>query len=471
MTKGWWLGAWAWAILSGAAQDPSKLPLPSEADQAQALKLVRDVFKDEYARKTPADRLALARKLLDQARGAKNDPAALFILLREARELAVQGGDLQTAWKAVDELAARFAVDAASLRQSVLATAAKAAKTPEEFAALARSYARLGDDAAASDDYDSAGKAYDLASSSARKGKDVALISRIDLKAKRNAGLKDKCDRAKKAAETLLENPADPAANLTVGRFECLVRGRWKEGLVYLSKGADEALRLQAAKDLADPADPPEQLAVGDGWWDLAEKEQGVEREQLRERCYFWYQRGSRAMSGGLQKVKVEKRMAVILAERTAEGPWIVLSDPALFDAPGMPGEPIVLERKGVNLKSLPPGVFDGLSVRIVTLSSNGSPNVQHAPLKEMVCLDTDDKSIAIQHYSGTGWKVGPKAPLPAGTEYLVTLLLEDGKIMVTVNGAEVLKAKSDTDRLLPIRLAIPNGKASFSEIRIRKKE
>jgi hypothetical protein len=47
-------------VLAAALQD-SRLPIPSAESQKESEKLIRETFKDEYAKKTPADRLTLAR--------------------------------------------------------------------------------------------------------------------------------------------------------------------------------------------------------------------------------------------------------------------------------------------------------------------------------------------------------------------------------------------------------------------------
>jgi hypothetical protein len=52
-----------------------------------------------YAKKTAADRVALARKLLAAGPGNLDDPASRYVLLREAREVAAQAGDLSTVIK------------------------------------------------------------------------------------------------------------------------------------------------------------------------------------------------------------------------------------------------------------------------------------------------------------------------------------------------------------------------------------
>jgi hypothetical protein len=69
-------------------------PVPDAAKQRDAEKVIRDLFKEEYAKKAPADRQALMRALLDNASRSGEDLPSLWVLLREAQDIAVQLGDV-----------------------------------------------------------------------------------------------------------------------------------------------------------------------------------------------------------------------------------------------------------------------------------------------------------------------------------------------------------------------------------------
>src|SRR3989442_1034688 len=93
-----------WLVGSVAGADKEREAVPSADAQAKAEKLIKDLFKADYARFRPADRLALSTKLLQQAVETKDDPAARYVLLQEASRLAARAGALQQALKAVQEL-------------------------------------------------------------------------------------------------------------------------------------------------------------------------------------------------------------------------------------------------------------------------------------------------------------------------------------------------------------------------------
>ena len=75
-----------------AAQQPSgKLPVPDAAAQQKAVELIREVYKEDYDKaRTPAEKVALAEKMVRQAGQSNTDAAGRYVLLRTARDVAVQ---------------------------------------------------------------------------------------------------------------------------------------------------------------------------------------------------------------------------------------------------------------------------------------------------------------------------------------------------------------------------------------------
>jgi len=58
-----------------------------------------------------------------------------------------------------------------------------------------------------------------------------------------------------------------------MGQFLCFVKASWDLGLRFLIKGSDAGLKALAEKELSIAANPAEQTAVADGWYELADKE------------------------------------------------------------------------------------------------------------------------------------------------------------------------------------------------------
>src|SRR5207237_9219993 len=96
-------------------------------------------------------------------------------------------------------------------------------------------------------------------------------------------------------------------ANLARGKFLCLRRGQWDQGLPLVVKGTDERWRSAARQDQAGPTEPEACRAVGDAWWQIAEEERGRNRTVLRRRASDWYDKGLADLSGAPLWQLVEK--------------------------------------------------------------------------------------------------------------------------------------------------------------------
>ena len=107
------------------------------------------------------------------------------------------------------------------------------------------------------------------------------------------------------------DRPRRPAACLTVGRWYCFHQDDWDEGLKFLAKGGDDALKSLAAEELASkPAKAKDKVARGDAWWESAKKATGKVKAAMRRRAGHWYQEALPDLESGLGKTRVEKRLA-----------------------------------------------------------------------------------------------------------------------------------------------------------------
>jgi hypothetical protein len=287
---------------------PVKSPLPDSASCAEAERLVREIFKDDYARKSAADRAALGKKLLVQGKSTQDNGPEAFALLKQAREEAAQGGDAITMLAAISELARRFEVNESELKGTSLALLAKAAKSPEEHEAVARAYIQLTDEEMARGNYDQADRAIASGGPAAKKSKLIPLVAKFEAREKECARFRSRSENYRKAMETLVGRPGDAEAHFIVGMQLCLTGKDWPGGLAHLSQGSDSEVRKLALRDLGAPSDPAEQLAIADGWWDLAEKQEGQARLSLQRRAWTWYERALPGLSG-FNKTKAERRL------------------------------------------------------------------------------------------------------------------------------------------------------------------
>ncbi|MGD0094825.1 MAG: formylglycine-generating enzyme family protein [Planctomycetota bacterium] len=235
---------------TAAEAEDARQPVPDAAKQKEAEKLIKEVFKAEYAQTKPGDKAVLARKLSQQGDETKDDPAARYVAWKEASTLAVQGGDMDTALAVLDKIAAAFAVDVAPMKRTALTTLASSTRDPE----LSRTIGGL---------------------------------------------------------RTLLDAPDDPAANLLAGKYLCFTKNDWEKGLPLLVKGADAGLKVLAWKELAQPDEGAAQMALADSWWDMAEKESAKpQKAAMRDRAKSWYEKALPSLTG-LTKIKAERRISV----------------------------------------------------------------------------------------------------------------------------------------------------------------
>ncbi|HEV3006510.1 MAG TPA: NPCBM/NEW2 domain-containing protein [Pirellulales bacterium] len=289
-----------------------KSPVPSGDTLDQAKRSFEEKFADDLqAAKAPDLRLSVARKILQAANEAGAGSAERYALLDQARELAASVGSSKVAFDAIDDLAQEFEIDELDLR---LATLDEAAKAPFSQAAKREQFdsaRELIEDCVDDDHFPEALRAATLAQAAARPLKDTALTRQIaeqkkdlDKLAKAFAQIKDDLER-------LAADANDPAANLAVGKFYCLVKDDWERGLPHLAAGGDVSLKDLAQRELAKPNGAFDQKSLGDAWWDLSRKERGPLKPALAGRAGFWYRRALPLLTG-IEKEAVEKRLKEI---------------------------------------------------------------------------------------------------------------------------------------------------------------
>lgn len=303
------LGLAAGRVGRSAAQAVNKLPEPHEVVQKDAEKRIKEAFKAEYAARKPAEKRALAKKLIETARESRSDAGMSFVLLREARDIAAESGDASLSVLAIDEMAGRFAVAAIEMKIASLETCGKKAEALADQEALVRESLPLIDAALDRSDLAGGKRLVEAAKGAARKAQNPWLAfhveEREDLIARLDASRKE----VAQASAKLKEAPSDPEANRMLGELLCFQLGRWKAGLPHLAKADDVGLRRIAGLELDQPGLAERQAALGAEWWAFAE---GVPRRQLkepcRERAFHWYEMALPGLSG-ISRVEIEKRL------------------------------------------------------------------------------------------------------------------------------------------------------------------
>ena len=423
------------------SQEPkARLPVPDQPTQKEALGLVGEVDTGDYeAAKTPEAKQALAQKLL-QAAAETTEAANRYVLLKVARDVAARAADVDLAFEAADAMAAAYQVEAPGMKSEILETALRAAGTPEQQRAVVGGALALVDQAAAGDDYEAATRLGRFALSAARRTRDPKLLNRVMVRNREVEKAGRMHRKVKIALESLERNPGDPEANLTVGRYLCLVKGEWEKGLAMLALGSDDELKALAVKELEGASEPAAQAALGDGWWDLAQKEEGPGKARFEERARHWYGKALPALKG-LVKAKVEKRLepsgpGVAKVERTEKH---YLSPENLKNVAFLMRSKTSWKNDARNLVDVQkvPGAF-----RVAWRSLGGhdwkmllfaNEDVTARKLVAVITIQQGECYVALR--SKTLGTVGPAAKLPPGQRRVVELWIEKGVARAAVDG------------------------------------
>jgi len=304
---------------SSPSTKSSMLPeAPGASEQADALKLIRSLYPDEFAAHSANDRRAFARKLLKQGLETQDQPAARYVLLRQAADIASSAGDAPTAMHAIDALAGSFSIDAIGAKADALQTSSRSATSSQAFESITRCGFSTIDQAISADQYEAAQRVQAIAENAATRSKNLELINLSRDRQKELTVLHSQFDRSKSALAAVHAGSDDGATNLAAGRFLCFVKCDWEAGLPLLSRGADENLQNLAEQDLANPPDAKSQAHVGDGWWEQAEKEPSILRPHVQSRAEKWYRKSLPNLTG-LTKDAVQHRINELDANRMRE--------------------------------------------------------------------------------------------------------------------------------------------------------
>lgn len=171
--------ALAYAPEGKAAPSAPRLPIPSDGGElSQARQWIESRFPTAYTGTASIPVKAdAAQKMLATARDAAlNDEAVRYALLREVVRLAVESGEAKLAWQAVEDLAARYAVDVSQERRTV-AEGLSQSRVPESLhQRIASELLEAAQAALTAGDREAAQAAASGAVISARKARNAGLL-------------------------------------------------------------------------------------------------------------------------------------------------------------------------------------------------------------------------------------------------------------------------------------------------------
>ncbi len=311
------------AIEKSRAEKPmelAKVAVPDEAALAKARDELKATYGDvEQKGKKPEEKLKLAQELVSVA-ASEQGPALRYVLLDAARKLAVEGQDIRAAMAAAGMIEEGFQGDGLEIQLQTLKLAAAATLPTGTWESAAELAGELATSAAEKGRFEVADSASQLAVDYAARSKSADLKKTIkQLRDKVAAQLKE-WEAVKAAEQTLAASPEDAAANLAVGKWNCLHLGDWEKGIPQLAKGGNGKLAAAAVAEKEDKL-----LPAADAWSAAADSLSGAEKLAAQRHALELYQEASEKLSG-LEQLKAAKRvgeLTEVLAQSAGESPSI----------------------------------------------------------------------------------------------------------------------------------------------------
>jgi hypothetical protein len=275
--------------------------------------MVRGLHRDEYeAAKSADEKHVLASRLLQLARETTDDATARFVLLEEAQGIAAEAGDGQTAFQAIDEMAATFQIDPLPRKASALAKFARLARLSVQHFAIMQQAWDLLSRAIAQDDYATAAVLGETALAAVEKSHAGWLLKDFRARTHQVRKLAARYAELDASRTRLQADPQDAEANLALGRFYCLMKGEWARGLPMLKAGSDAKLNELAETEAKAESTSSERVPLANAWFELAQQEEdGVAQSQLQWRAGYWFTRAAPRLAG-LERAAVEKKLDTI---------------------------------------------------------------------------------------------------------------------------------------------------------------
>jgi len=269
-----------------------RLPVPSAMEIEEATGRLTDAALDAPAARKPDEIAAQIGVLLDRAEQLGDDSPARYVLIAAAQKLSPRAQRLAVAYRAIDALAGQFEVDGDELEKAVLADIAKAPLLPAARLSLVDDGLKLVDQAVAAGRYPRASSILTLANTQLTRITSGPLLKEVRARLPAIKEWLDEWQSAQEAIAAMKTTPEDAPARLALGRYLCVVRTQWEDGLPHLAAGSDPAWNAAAKLDIEAQADATLAEKAADAWWDIGEKLKGSEMAKfaLMERAVYWYQ-------------------------------------------------------------------------------------------------------------------------------------------------------------------------------------
>ncbi|HUT90026.1 MAG TPA: trypsin-like peptidase domain-containing protein [Thermoguttaceae bacterium] len=285
-----------------------RLPAPPPSVVEIKTGQIREVFEGEFE----GGGEGLFAKLLKLAIETRSqDPAAAYVCLWEASRTAARAGQIDLTFGTLAGLERWYEIDDQLLpmQTEALALSERALRFNEQKVQALVYAVRLIDFAEERRDFESGAKLIAMSKKLVRNLRSGDILHAVRARTDRFEAFKEAYKLSEAARQQLATDPKNAQAHLAVGRFMTVYDEDWgEEGLNHLAAASDEAFAAAARLELAGPATPKSQLAVGDAWWELAEKEGDVGESSLRAHAIEWYERCHSKLAA-VDRTKVDQRL------------------------------------------------------------------------------------------------------------------------------------------------------------------
>ncbi|MEZ6087647.1 MAG: DUF1559 domain-containing protein [Pirellulaceae bacterium] len=301
---------------SSVASTDVRSPVPSPDLIRQSSDKLRDMFGKQIGEaKSPKERIAVGRLLLEHAERVQEDVAGQYALLQAVLNLGCSNGDLSLALAAIAKLQARFDLPAGELELDAVRRFRSVAYAPHndiEIQGFGKLAASAMQRAIVNGDYTSAALCSNLMEKMIRLGDRSMTLETVEQLDKFNTIANNKHKSTMLSVEVLSKNPTDPEAAAIVGGYFCFVRGSWDEGVRLLRLASDNQISRTAIADSSASAtrDPQTMIQAGNAWWDLSEASKDpLVSEYGRGRAIYWYKEAVPMLGETLDRLHATSRL------------------------------------------------------------------------------------------------------------------------------------------------------------------
>lgn len=282
------------SVAESSAEGPKRAEVPAADAVDEAIAKIREAYESEYTDADEKKRYDFLTDTLEEVLDATDDPVRRFAILVESERLCGRERDLIRGLNFIEQRGLEFAIDPSKTAvdfikdfsgqrgladANVYSQAVEAATTAagkDSFdvalaaAGLASTVAKAIDREERNPKARREGRAATQPKGPSAESKDAAALQ---------AAIRDQMKlhaSYQQAVERLKTAPDDEEANGLVGRYLCLAKHEWDQGLPALARGKPGPVRDLAARQLETPSvsdgqEPKQAFEMAGEWWRLAD--------------------------------------------------------------------------------------------------------------------------------------------------------------------------------------------------------